>query len=80
LISGRFLTIERPRRLRFTWSNSNWADPSRASVVDVVFEPHGDGQTLMSIEHSLLPSDQLDDFQNGWLGVCDQLVEYLARG
>jgi uncharacterized protein YndB with AHSA1/START domain len=43
LITGRFLAIDRPRLLRFTWSNSNWADPTLASVVDVAFEPHGGG-------------------------------------
>ena len=36
-----FLTIDRPSRLRFTWSNSNWADPTVVSVVDVAFTPSG---------------------------------------
>ena len=79
LITGRFLAIERPRLLRFTWTNSDWTDPTAASVVDVAFEPHGQDQTLMSIEHSLLPPEQFDSFQNGWVGVCDQLAAHLAR-
>lgn len=77
IISGQFLAIERPRLLRFTWSNSDWPDPTATSVVTVTFEPHGDGETLMSIEHTLLPSEVFRDFQNGWAGVCDQLVEHL---
>jgi uncharacterized protein YndB with AHSA1/START domain len=79
LIAGRFLAIDRPRLLRFTWSNSDWADPTRASIVDVAFEPHGPDQTLMTIEHSLLPRDDFDAFRNGWARVCDQLVAYLER-
>ena len=79
LITGRFLAIERPRLLCFTWTNSDWTDPTAASVVDVAFEPHGQDQTLMSIEHSLLPPEQFDSFQNGWVGVCDQLAAHLAR-
>jgi uncharacterized protein YndB with AHSA1/START domain len=78
LITGTFLTIDRPRLLRLTWSNSNWADPTAVSIVDVDFEPVGDDRTLMSIEHSLLPPEEFDDFQNGWPGVCDQLAAVLG--
>jgi uncharacterized protein YndB with AHSA1/START domain len=77
LISGQFLAIERPRLLRFTWSNSNWPDPTVVSVVTVAFEPQEDDQTLMSIEHSLLPPHDYQNFQIGWVGVCDQLDAYL---
>ena len=77
LISGQFLTIDRPNLLRFTWANSNWPDPTSESVVNVSFEPVGDDETLMSIEHSLLPPEELESFSNGWASVCDQLEEYL---
>ncbi|KAA0081819.1 SRPBCC domain-containing protein [Mycolicibacterium sp. P9-64] len=79
LITGQFLAIDRPRLLRFTWTNSNWPDPTTASVVNVAFEPFGDDQTLMSIEHSLLPPYELDNFANGWVGVCDQLEAFLRN-
>ncbi|WP_431237650.1 SRPBCC family protein [Mycolicibacterium aichiense] len=78
LISGQFLTIDRPRRLRFTWSNSNWEDPSQVSIVDVTFEPVGAGETLMSIEHSLLPTSEFDSFHSGWIDTFAQLAQRLA--
>ncbi len=37
-----------------------------------------DDQTLMSIEHALLPPDSFDKFQNGWAGVCERLAGHLA--
>jgi uncharacterized protein YndB with AHSA1/START domain len=77
LISGQFVAIDRPHLLRFTWTNSNWADPTVVSVVNVAFEAVGDDETLMSIEHSLLPPDELESFSNGWMKVCDQLEEHL---
>ena len=80
LITGRFLAIDRPHLLRFTWSNSNWPDPTAASVVNVAFAPFGDDQTLMSIEHSLLPPEEFDNFQNGWALTCDQLAAFLHGG
>jgi uncharacterized protein YndB with AHSA1/START domain len=78
LIAGRFLNIDRPHLLRFTWSHSDWPDPTVVSVVSVAFEPIGDDQTRMTIEHSLLPPDTFDDFQDGWEGVCDQLATQLS--
>ncbi|MCV7345112.1 SRPBCC family protein [Mycolicibacterium rhodesiae] len=78
LISGQFLTIDRPRLLRFTWSNSNWEDPSQASIVAVTFEPVGVGETLMSIEHSLLPTSEFESFHSGWIDTFAQLDARLA--
>lgn len=84
LISGQFLTIDRPRLLRFTWSNSNWEDPTRASIVNVTFDPvGGTDETLMSIEHSLLPTSEFESFHGagsppssnsrpGWNQLCPE--------
>ncbi|MGH3678525.1 MAG: SRPBCC family protein [Mycobacterium sp.] len=77
LITGRFLAIDRPHLLRITWTNSNWPDPTVESVVNVAFEPFGDDQTLMSIEHSLMPPSEFEDFENGWTLTCDQLAAFL---
>ena len=78
LITGQFLTIDRPRLLRFTWSNSNWPDPTTESIVNVVFEAVGDDETLMSIEHSLLPPEEFQSFDGGWTLTCEQLADRLA--
>jgi uncharacterized protein YndB with AHSA1/START domain len=78
LITGQFLTIDRPRLLRFTWANSNWPDPAAESIVDVSFEPVGDDETLMSIEHSLLPPEEFESFDNGWTLTVEQLAGVLG--
>lgn len=78
LITGQFLDVDRPNLLRFTWSHSGWADPTVTSVVAVTFEPHGDDETLMSIEHSLLPAEAYDDHEHGWTLTAEQLVAVLA--
>jgi uncharacterized protein YndB with AHSA1/START domain len=74
LITGQFLTIDRPRLLRFTWTNSSWPDPTRESIVNVAFEPVGEDETLMSIEHSLLPSEEFESFESGWTLTAEQLA------
>jgi len=78
LITGQFLAVDRPHRLRFTWSNSNWPNPTTESVVNVAFEPVGDDETLMSIEHSLLPPAEFESFDNGWTLTFEQLAAVLA--
>jgi uncharacterized protein YndB with AHSA1/START domain len=74
VITGGFLTLDRPRLLRFTWTNSDWPDPTVSSVVEVSFEPVGDEETRMSIEHSLLPPHEYDSFHNGWTLIVEQLA------
>lgn len=77
LIRGRFLAIERPRLLRFSWSHSGWEDPTTVSIVEVAFEPVGDDETLMSIEHSLLPPEGLEDHRHGWAVTVEQFATHL---
>jgi uncharacterized protein YndB with AHSA1/START domain len=80
-VTGRFTELDRPRRLRFTWSCSDWADPSVQSEVTVLLEDHGPDQTLMTIEHEQLPPEQVDGHERGWDAVAGQLGEALgARG
>jgi hypothetical protein len=33
----------------------------------------------MAIEHSLLPSEEFENFHNGWILTLDQLAAVLAR-
>jgi len=77
-VSGRFLVLDRPGRLSFTWSCSTWPDPSAQSVVNVLLEPHGHEQTLMTIEHSLLPGEFVERHTQGWAAIADQLAAELA--
>jgi uncharacterized protein YndB with AHSA1/START domain len=79
LITGQFLAIDRPRLLRFTWTNSNWQDPTRESIVNVAFEPVGKDETLMEIEHSLLPPEEFESFDSGWTLTVEQLASALGH-
>lgn len=80
-VTGRFIELDRPRRLRFSWSCSDWADPTVQSQVTVTLEDHGPDQTVMTIEHEQLPAGQADPHQRGWDAITAQLGEALkARG
>ena len=43
-------------------------------------EPHGDGETLMRIEHALLPDHLIDQHQSGWTRIADQLAAEVVVG
>ena len=77
-VSGQYLVLDRPRRLSFTWTCSTWSDPSISSVVNVLLEAWGNEQTLMTIEHSLLPPELVDQHADGWTAIAGQLAEELA--
>jgi uncharacterized protein YndB with AHSA1/START domain len=73
-VTGRYLALDRPHRIQFTW---NWTASEPAipdSIVTVILEPHPDGQTLMTIHHAQLPPDLVERYQSGWAGVARQLA------
>jgi uncharacterized protein YndB with AHSA1/START domain len=79
-VTGRYLELDRPRLLRFTWSCSIWDDPTLESVVTVVLEPYGELQTLMTIEHVLLPPHLVLGHEDGWERIAGQLAARLETG
>ncbi len=76
-ITGRYLELDEPRRLRFTWSCTTWDSPAD-SMVTVTLEPHGAEDTLMTIHHARLPPALVDDHDNGWGLIGEQLEGWLA--
>jgi uncharacterized protein YndB with AHSA1/START domain len=79
-VSGMFTELDRPRRLRFTWSCSAWADPSVQSLVTVTLEDHGADETMMTIEHEQLPPEEVDSHQHGWGTIAVQLGGVIRKG
>lgn len=75
-ITGTFLELERPSRLRFTWS-STFGD-GFDSVVTVTFEALAAERTSMTIEHERLPAAWRDDHERGWAAIATQLAARLA--
>jgi len=70
--SGRYLEINRPEKLMFTWNSSVLGE--RSSQVTVEFYRQGES-CLMVLMHDLPPDDAIfEDHRNGWTGILDLFV------
>jgi len=75
---GRFVRIERPHRVEYTWVSE--ATKGVESVVDVTFEPRGD-QCEVTLRHSGIPDDKMGrQHQEGWTWVLSMLAERFVSG
>lgn len=73
---GRFLEIDRPRRVEHTWMSE--ATKGAESVVTVTMEPRGD-QTEVTIRHAGLPDDEAGRLnKDGWTWILLTLAKGLA--
>jgi uncharacterized protein YndB with AHSA1/START domain len=78
-VTGHYLELRRPDRLRFTWHCTTWPPEYAESIVTVTFEPHGDAETLMTISHDRLDGSLVDQHRRGWLAIADQLESVLRK-
>jgi uncharacterized protein YndB with AHSA1/START domain len=77
-VTGEYVALDRPERLCFTWRCSDTGDLE--SIVTVLFAPHADDQTLMTIIHSQQPADLVSQHREGWSSVAEQIEKSLAPG
>jgi uncharacterized protein YndB with AHSA1/START domain len=70
---GRFLQIDRPRRIEHTWMSEG--TKGAESIVTVTMEARGE-QTEVTIRHSGVPDDELGrQHEKGWAWVLSALAE-----
>lgn len=75
-VSGVFKTIDRPRRLVFSWG---WnGDPARQSVVSLDFVARGARTELVLRQEGLGTVANRDDHGRGWGSALNKLERYLA--
>jgi uncharacterized protein YndB with AHSA1/START domain len=73
---GRFMQIDRPRRVESTWVSE--ATKGLESIVLVTLEPRGE-QTELTLRHSGVPDDQMGrQHKEGWSWILSMLAERLA--
>lgn len=75
---GHYTTVDRPRRLAFTW---RWDDPAIGThdqLVQVDFTDNGDGTTTVVLTNTGLTEAEERDHREGWLASFANLDAALA--
>jgi len=73
---GRFLQIDRPRRVEYTWVSE--ATKGVESIVLFTLEPKGD-HTEVTLRHSGVPDDDMGrQHKEGWTWMMSALAEALV--
>ncbi len=73
---GRFLKIERPRVVEYTWMSEG--TKGLESVVAVTFEARGK-ETEVTLRHSGVPDDEMGrGHQGGWTWILSALAEKMG--
>jgi uncharacterized protein YndB with AHSA1/START domain len=73
--AGRFLTVDPPYHIVFTWGweGNGSPVPPGSSVVDVTMQPDGEDGTLLRLVHTGLPLPAVDLHRDGWNHYLDRL-------
>lgn len=75
---GRFLEVDRPRRLVYTWQWTEGPLSRRETLVELTFEAVAGG-TRLTVAHSRFVSDaECDAHGGGWTDTFDRVSEWLG--
>lgn len=75
---GRYLTIDRPRRLVFTLSVDEHS--TEADRITVEFQPRDNGECDVAVTHAMSPDNEeyVERTAEGWRGILDRLAVTLG--
>lgn len=76
-LSGRYLAIEQPAKLRFTWTWTEGAYAGIETVVSIALKDHADGTELTLHHTGFTAQSMADEHKGGWAGALDSLEAYL---
>lgn len=80
-VRGRYLELEAPHRIVFTWGFAGAEDlPPGGSIVEVRLTDDGDAGTLVTILHGGLSSSRAARHDLGWRHFLGRLLEALTAG
>ena len=74
---GKFLKIDKPHVLEFTWISDG--TEQKETIVRLQFEAKGAG-TLLTLTHENFVSEKArQDHNQGWTAICDKLQEAVVN-
>ncbi|MDV3277948.1 MAG: SRPBCC domain-containing protein [Nitrososphaerales archaeon] len=78
-ISGKFLELEKGKRVVQEWKTSEWPTGYPPSILELRFRGEG-GKTELSMVHSKVPAEQVQMYNEGWVeSYWGPLKEYFKQ-
>ncbi|ODU02289.1 MAG: hypothetical protein ABS81_18035 [Pseudonocardia sp. SCN 72-86] len=79
-MSGRFVEVDPPRRVVFTWgfTEPEVGVPPDSSTVEVTLRPNGSGTTVRLV-HRGLPPSEAGNHEQGWAAMLGRLAAAIGR-
>jgi len=79
-VQGRFVSIDPPKRVVFTWGvPGSDVLPPGSTTVEVVLTADG-SDTVVDLTHHDLPPSELPSHQTGWTGLLKELERVAGKG
>jgi len=73
---GKYVLIDRPRRLVMSWTFND--DPFNEQLIELSFSESEGMTTVVMLNSRISTDERRDSQQEGWLGCLDQLTAALA--
>jgi uncharacterized protein YndB with AHSA1/START domain len=64
-ISGKYLELEKGRRILHEWTTTEWPKGYPPSLVELILKPKGE-KTELTMIHTKVPAEQAADYAQGW--------------
>ncbi|HEY6283113.1 MAG TPA: SRPBCC domain-containing protein [Nitrososphaerales archaeon] len=64
-ISGKYLKLEKGKRILHEWTTTEWPEGYPPSLVELILKPKGK-KTELTMIHSKVPAEQAADYDQGW--------------
>ena len=79
-VKGKYLEVDPPRRLVFTWLHEGH-DMSKETIVSVTMDPAPGGGCLMTLKHEGFPDNNMArEHAQGWSRIVGSMEKALAEG
>jgi len=76
-VFGKYLELDRPNRLAFTWQWEESTSDKGESHVSIEFIPDNEGTRLVIVHDRLASIDSRESHGSGWIGCLSRLVPYV---
>ena len=79
-ISGKFLVLEREKRVVQEWKTTEWPAGYPPSTVELTLREKGRKLTELTMVHSNVPAEQAEEYAQGWKDhYWNPLKEYFRK-